>query len=110
MRVECRTLLEGEEMKVRTLLAYTHLMNFLLGIFSSIYLLCTLWNHLELWQVALYVYYLVLGLCGVELALWIATDGKHIERCVVNIQDLESRILDFERKIDRIKANVVRKS
>ncbi len=97
-------------MKARTLLTYAHLMNFFLGIFSSIYLLGTLWNHLELWQIALYIYYLVLGLCGVELVLWIAIDGKHIERCVVSIQNLESRILNFERKIERVKANLVHKS
>jgi len=30
-------------------------------------------------------------------------DGKHIEHCAVEIRDLERRILDLERQIDRIK-------
>jgi hypothetical protein len=54
---------------------------------------------------ALYVYYLVLGFCGVAIAYWISIDGKHIEHCAFNIKDLERRILDLERKIDHIKKN-----
>jgi len=59
---------------------------------------------------ALYVYYLVLGFCGVAISYWIALDGKHIEHCAVNIQDLERRILDLERKIAYIKRNSPEKS
>ena len=59
---------------------------------------------------ALYVYYLVLGFCGVAIAYWIAMDGKYIERCAFNIQDLERRILDLEKKIDHIKKNSLKKS
>jgi len=59
---------------------------------------------------AVYVYYLVLGFCGVAIAYWIAMDGKHIERYAVEIQDLERRILDLEKKIDRIKKSTLEKS
>jgi hypothetical protein len=45
----------------------------------------------------------VLGFCGVAIACWIVMDGRHIERCVVEIRDLERRLLDLEKQIDRIK-------
>ena len=95
---------------MRTFLAYTHLLNFLIAIFATSYALNVFWNALETWQMALYVYYLVLGFCGVAIAYWIAMDGKYIEHCAVNIEDLERRILDLERKIDHIKKNSLRKS
>jgi len=97
-------------MKMRTFLAYTHLLNFLIGIFATSYVLNVFWSFLETWQMALYVYYLVLGFCGVAIAYWIAMDGKYIEHCAVNIHDLERRILDLERKIDHIKKNSLEKS
>jgi hypothetical protein len=52
----------------------------------------------------------VLGFCGVAIAYWIAMDGKHIERYAVEIQDLERRILDLEKKIDHIKKSTLEKS
>ena len=97
-------------MKMRTFLAYTHLLNFLIGIFATSYILNVFWSFLETWQMSLYVYYLVLGFCGVAIAYWIAMDGKHIERYAVEIQDLERRILDLEKKIDRIKKSTLEKS
>ena len=95
---------------MRTFLAYTHLLNFLIGIFATSYILNVFWSFLEMWQMTLYVYYLVLGFCGVAIAYWIAMDGKHVERCAVEIQDLERRILDLERRIDHIKKNTLEKS
>ncbi len=97
-------------MRMRTFLAYTHLLNFLIGIFATSYILNVFWSFLEMWQMALYVYYLVLGFCGVAIACWIAMDGKHVERCAVEIQDLERRILDLERRIDHIKKSTLEKS
>ncbi len=55
----------------------------------------------------LYIYYLVLGFCGVAIAYWIVADGKDIEHGVVQIQVLERRILDLERKIDHIKTRAL---
>ncbi|MDH5419334.1 MAG: hypothetical protein OEY39_07820 [Candidatus Bathyarchaeota archaeon] len=97
-------------MKMRTFLAYTHLLNFLIGIFATGYVLNVFWSFLETWQMSLYVYYLVLGFCGMAIAYWIAMDGKHIEHCTVEIQDLERRILDLERRIDHIKKSALEKS
>ena len=90
-------------MRMRTFLAYMYLLNFVVGIFATGYVLNSSWNYLETWQTSLYVYYLVLGFCGVAIACWIVMDGKHIEHCTVDIQDLEKRIQDLERQIDRIK-------
>jgi len=88
---------------MRTLLACTHLMNFLVGIFATGYVLNSFWGYLETWQISLYIYYLVLGFCGAAIACWIVMDGKHIEHCAIEIRDLEKRILELERQIDRIK-------
>lgn len=88
---------------MRTILAYIHLLNFLIGIFATGYVLNSSLGNLETWQTSLYIYYLVLGFCGAVIACWIVMDGKHIEHCAVEIRDLERRILDLERQIDRIK-------
>ena len=95
---------------MRTFLAYLHLLNFLIGIFATIYVLNIFWNYLEAWQIVLYIYYLVLGFCGVAIAYWIVADGKDIKHGVVEIQDLERRILDLERKINHIKTRALEKS
>jgi len=52
----------------------------------------------------------VLGFCGVAISYWIVADGKDIEHGVVEIQDLERRILDLERKINHIKTRALEKS
>jgi hypothetical protein len=52
----------------------------------------------------------VLGFCGVVITYWIVMDGKDIEHGVVEIQDLERRILDLERKINDIKTRTLEKS
>jgi len=88
---------------MRTFLTSIHLLNFLIGIFATGYILNTSWNHLETWQISLYIYYLVLGFCGVAIACWIVMDGKYIEHYAVEIRDLERRILNLEKQIDRIK-------
>ena len=90
-------------MRVRTFLACMYLLNFVIGIFATVYILNSSWHNLETWQISLYIYYIVLGFCGVAIACWIVIDGKHIERCAVEIRDLEGRILYLERQIDRIK-------
>ena len=90
-------------MRARTFLAYMYLLNFVIGIFAAVYVLNSSWGYLENWQIFLYIYYLVLGFCGVAVACWIMMDGKHIEHCAVEIQNLERRIQDLERQIDRIK-------
>ena len=90
-------------MRARTFLAFMYLLNFVIGIFATVYILNSSWNHLETWQISLYIYYLVLGFCGVAIACWIVMDGKHVEHCAVEIRNLEKRILDLERQIDRIK-------
>ena len=90
-------------MRMRTFLACIHLLNFLIAIFATGYVLNSSRGNLETWQISLYIYYLVLGFCGVAIACWIVMDGKHIESCAVEIRDLEKRILDLERQINRIK-------
>jgi len=84
--------------------------NFLIGIFATGYILNSSWDYLERWQISLYIYYLLLGFCGLAIACWVVMDRKHIESCAVEIRDLERRLLDLERQIDRIKTVRLSKS
>jgi len=84
-------------------LAGFHLLNFLIMIFATIYVLSGLWGQLETWKLTLYIYYIIAGLSGVVIALWIAIDGKRLERYAVKIRDLEKKLIALEQKIRIIK-------
>jgi hypothetical protein len=97
-------------MRMRTFLAYFHLLNFLIMIFATVYVLNSLWGQLETWTLTLYIYYLILGLSGVAIACWIAIDGKRLERYAVNIRKLEEKLIELEKKIRIIKPRTQEKS
>jgi len=97
-------------MRMRTFLAYFHLLNFLIMIFATVYVLNSLWSNLEAWSLALYIYYLILGLSGVAIACWIAIDGKRLERYAVNIRKLEKKLIAIEQKMRIIKPRTPEKS
>ena len=97
-------------MRMRTFLAYFHLLNFLIMIFATVYVLNSLWGQLETWMLALYIYYLILGLSGGAIACWIAIDGKRLERYAVNIRKLEKKLIELEKKIRIIKPRTPEKS
>ena len=90
-------------MRMRTFLAYFHLLNFVIMILATIYVLNGLWGQLEEWMLALYAYYIILGLSGVAIAFWIAIDGKRLEHYAVNIKKLEEKLIALEKKIRIIK-------
>jgi hypothetical protein len=58
---------------------------------------------MEEWWLTLYSYYLILGLSGASIALWIAVDGKRLERYSANIKKLEEKLSALEKKIRIIK-------
>jgi hypothetical protein len=97
-------------LRMRTFLAYFHLLNFLIMIFATVYVLNSLWGQLETWNLTLYIYYLILGLCGVAMACWIAIDGKRLERYAVKIRSLEEKLVAVEKKIRIIKPRTTEKS
>jgi len=97
-------------MRMRTFLAYFHLLNFLIMIFATVYVLNSLWGQLETWASTLYIYYLMLGLSGVAIAIWIAIDGKRLEHYAVKIKDLEEKFVALEKKIRIIKPRSPEKS
>jgi len=78
-------------------------------IFATIYILNSLWEQLEAWRLALYSYYLIMGLSGAAIAYWIAIDGKRLERYAANIGDLEKKLLELEQKIETIKPHIAEK-
>ena len=90
-------------MRMRTFLAYFHLLNFLIMIFATVYVLNSLWGQLETWSLVLYIYYMILGLSGVAIAFWIAIDGKRLERYAANIRKMEEKLIELEKKIRVIK-------
>jgi predicted membrane protein len=88
---------------MRTFLAYFHLLNFVIMIFATAYVLGSLWGQQETWSLALYIYYLVLGLSGVAIAFWIAVDGKRLELYAANVRKMEEKLVELEKKIRIIK-------
>jgi len=88
---------------MRTFLAYFHLLNFLVMIFVTVYVLHSFWGQLQDWWLALYSYYVILGCSGVAIAFWIAIDGKRLERYGVKIRSLEKKLIELEKKIRLIK-------
>jgi len=101
---------ESEQMRVRTFLAYFHLLNFLIMIFVTVYVLNSFWGQMEDWWLGLYSYYLILGLSGVAIALWIGIDGKRLERYAFKIRELEKKLIALEKKIRFIKPRAQEKS
>jgi hypothetical protein len=43
------------------------------------------------------------GISGVVIALWIAIDGKRLERYALKIRELEKKLVDVEQKIRNLK-------
>ena len=91
-------------------MAYFHLLNFLIMICVTIYLLNSFWGQMEDLWVAIYSYYLILGISGVVIAFWIAIDGKRLERYAVKIRELEQKLVALEKKIRIIKPRDHKKS
>ena len=96
-------------MRMRTFLAYFHLLNFVIMICVTVYVLSSLWGQLEEWMLAIYVYYIILAFSGISLAAWIAIDGKRLERYAVNIRKLEEKLIAVEKKIRIIKPDKTEK-
>ena len=79
-------------------------------IFVTAYVLNSFWGQMEDWWLSLYSYYLILGLSGVAIALWIAIDGKRLERYASKIRELEKKLITIEKKIKFIKPRTQKKS
>jgi len=96
-------------MRMRTFLAYFHVLNFGIMIFVTVYVLSEFWGELEAWNLTLYVYYLILGLSGVALAGWIAIDGKRLENYAAKVRAMEEKLIELEKKIRLIKPHATEK-
>ena len=94
---------------MRTFLAFVHLLNFLIMIFATIYVLNSSWGNLEAWKLALYSYYIILGFSVVTIAYWIAIDGKRLKNYAAKIGALEKKLLELEQKIKKIKSRTLEK-
>jgi predicted membrane protein len=93
-------------MRVRTFLAFFHMLNFLIMILATIYILNTFGGQLEAWRLPLYTYYLIMGLSGAVIAYWIAIDGKRLENYATNLEELERKLLKLEQNIKIMKPHI----
>ena len=96
-------------MRVRTFLSFFHLLNFLIMILATVYILNSFGGQLEAWRLPLYSYYLIMGISGVAIAYWIAIDGKRLERYAANIEELENKLLKLEQRIKIMKPRIPEK-
>ena len=94
-------------MKTRSVLAFINLFNFLIGIFTTGYVLNSSWSHLTAWESILYIYYVLLGFCGIALVCWVFVDERRLHFYAVEIQKLERRIVHLEQRINRIKTSTL---
>jgi hypothetical protein len=88
---------------MRTFLAGFHLTNFLVLTLVTVYFLFSPRSLLEAWRLPLFGYYIVSGIGGVTLALWVALDGKRIQGYASKIKTLEEKLTALEKKIRIIK-------
>jgi len=58
---------------------------FVVNLFVAFVAVWSTFAELTLWQLIVYVYPLVLNVCGVALAYWVAKDGKEIDRLVEEV-------------------------
>ena len=93
----------NELLRMRTFLAYFNLVNFLVMIIVTVYVLYSFWGQLQGWWLAVYSYYILLGCCGAAIALWLAIDGKRLENYANKIRSLEKKLIDLEKKLKWIK-------
>lgn len=84
-------------MNTREFIVFIYFLNFLIGILSIGYFLITS-NYIDLWQLAFYGYYFILGFCGVALAYWISEDKKDIIYYADEIQKLRGFIQDLKKQ------------
>ena len=90
-------------MRIRTFLAFFNLVNFLVMIFVTAYIMYNFWDQLQDWWLVLYSYYVILGCSGLVIAFWIGIDAKRLERYSEKIKNLEKKLIELEKKIKLIK-------
>ena len=89
--------------RMRTVLAYFQLVNFVVMIIVTAYVMSSYWGQMQDWWLALYMYYIILGCSGAVIAVWIGLDGKRLEHYSVKIRSLEKKLNELEKKIKLIK-------
>jgi hypothetical protein len=92
-----------QPLKMRTFLAFFNLVNFLVMIFVTFYVMYNFWEELGNWWLALYSYYIILGCSGLVIAFWIGIDAKRLESYSEKIKNLEKKLIELEKKIKLIK-------
>ena len=92
-----------EILRMRTFLAYINLVNFLVMIVVTVYVMYSFWGQRQDWWVALNAYYVILGCSGLAISFWIGIDGKRLESYANKVRTLEKRLIEVEKKIKLIK-------
>ena len=89
---------------MRTFLSYFNLVNFIVMILVTVYVMLNFWEQLHDWWLGIYTYYIILGISGIVLSLWIALDGKRLTNYAAKLKILEKNLADLEKKIKLIKS------
>ena len=84
-------------------MAFFNLVNFLVMIFVTAYIMYNYWDQIQDWWLVLYSYYVILGCSGLVIAFWIGIDAKRLERYSEKIKNLEKKLIELEKKIKLIK-------
>jgi len=88
---------------MRTFLAYFNLVNFVVMIFVTVYVLSSFWGQLQDFWLVLYGYYVILGCSGVAVSFWIGIDGNRLDSYSKRARILEKKLIELEKKVRLIK-------
>jgi hypothetical protein len=98
-----------KQVRARTFLAYFHLLNFTIMIIVTLYLLNNFWGETQDWLIAVYGYYLMGGISGAVIALWLAIDGKRLKQYSSKMEEMGNKLMAVEQKIRDIKSRTTKK-
>lgn len=73
-------------------------------ILVTVYIMLNFWEQSHDWWSGISTYYIILGISGIVLSLWIALDGKRLTNYAKKLKTLEKNLADLEKKIKLIKS------
>lgn len=88
---------------MRNFLAYFNLLNFLVMILVTLYISFNFRSQMNELIYGIYIYYIILGISGISISLWIIHDGKRLRKYALKLKKFENKILELEKKIKLIK-------
>ena len=72
-------------------------------ILVTLYISFNFRNQLNELMYGIYIYYIILGISGISISIWIIHDGKRLRRYESKLRKFENKISELEKKIKLIK-------